>query len=171
MKESVRTTVRQILTNYLEMNNHRKTPERYAILDAIYETNGHFTLEELSENLSKNYKFPVSRATLYNTLKLFMELRLVIRHRFQGQTKYEACYDNNSHSHQICTVCGKVTEIKSPQISESISNMHLKRFRKDGYSLYIYGICSTCQAKITRTKSQQKKAKNQNTKKNESRKS
>ncbi|MBQ8152342.1 MAG: transcriptional repressor [Prevotella sp.] len=165
MKESVRTTVRQILTNYLEMNNHRKTPERYAILDAIYEINGHFTLEDLSDNLSKDNKFPVSRATLYNTLKLFMELRLVIRHRFQGQTKYEACYDNNSHSHQICTVCGKVTEIKSPQISETISNMRMKRFRKDGYSLYIYGICSTCQAKITRTKSQQKKQKTQNKKK------
>ena len=173
MKESLRTTVRQILTNYLEMNNHRKTPERYAILDAIYSKNGHFTLEELSDILAKEYKFPVSRATLYNTLKLFMELRLVIRHRFQGQTKYEACYDNNSHSHQICTVCGKVTEIKSPQISETIGNMHLKRFRKDGYSLYIYGICSTCQARITRTKGQKKseKTKTQNKKKNESRKS
>ena len=152
MKESVRTTVRQILNNYLQLNNRRKTPERYAILDAVYDINGHFTLEELSEKLTEENKFPVSRATLYNTLKLFMELRLVIRHRFQGQTKYEACYDNNSHSHQICTVCGKVTEIKSPQISETISNMRLKRFRKDGYSLYIYGICSTCQARITRTK-------------------
>ena len=91
-----------------------------------------------------------------------MELRLVIRHRFQGQTKYEACYDNNSHSHQICTVCGKVTEIKSPQISETIDNMHLKRFRKDGYSLYIYGICSTCQAKKTRLKSKEKNTKTQN---------
>ena len=152
MKESVRTTVRQILNNYLQLNNRRKTPERYAILDAVYDINGHFTLEELSEKLTEENKFPVSRATLYNTLKLFMELRLVIRHRFQGQTKYEACYDNNSHSHQICTVCGKVTEIKSPQISETISNMRLKRFRKEGYSLYIYGICSTCQARITRTK-------------------
>ena len=161
MKDSVITTVRQILNNYLEVNNRRKTPERYAILDAVYDINGHFTLEELSEKLAEENKFPVSRATLYNTLKLFMELRLVIRHRFQGQTKYEACYDNNSHSHQICTVCGKVTEIKSPQISETISSMHLKRFRKDGYSLYIYGICSTCQAKITRTKTQQKKFKNQ----------
>lgn len=157
MKESVKTTVRQILTSYLEMNNHRKTPERYAILDAVYETNGHFTLDELSEKLSEENNFPVSRATLYNTLKLFMELRLVIRHRFQGQTKYEACYDNNSHSHQICTVCGKVTEIKSPQVSETISSMHLKRFRKDGYSLYIYGICSSCQAKITRFKAKKKK--------------
>jgi Fur family ferric uptake transcriptional regulator len=161
MKDSVITTVRQILNNYLEVNNRRKTPERYAILDAVYDINGHFTLEELSDKLAEENKFPVSRATLYNTLKLFMELRLVIRHRFQGQTKYEACYDNNSHSHQICTVCGKVTEIKSPQISETISTMHLKRFRKDGYSLYIYGICSTCQAKITRTKTQQKKFKNQ----------
>lgn len=156
MKENVRAIVKQILTNYLEMNNHRKTPERYAILDAVYDINDHFTLDELSDKLSKENNFPVSRATLYNTLKLFMELRLVIRHRFQGQTKYEACYDNNSHSHQICTVCGKVTEIKSPQISETIRNMHLKRFRKDGYSLYIYGICSTCQAKITRTKSLKK---------------
>ena len=161
MKDSVITTVRQILNNYLEVNNRRKTPERYAILDAVYDINGHFTLEELSDKLAEENKFPVSRATLYNTLKLFMELRLVIRHRFQGQTKYEACYDNNSHSHQICTVCGKVTEIKSPQISETISSMHLKRFRKDGYSLYIYGICSTCQAKITRTKTQQKKFTNQ----------
>ena len=156
MKESVRETVRQILTNYLEMNNHRKTPERYAILDAVYDMNSHFTLDELNEKLSEENNFPVSRATLYNTLKLFMELRLVIRHRFQGQTKYEACYDNNSHSHQICTICGKVTEIKSPQISETINNMHLKRFRKDGYSLYIYGICSTCQAKITLTNTQKR---------------
>lgn len=85
MKESVRTTVRQILTNYLEMNNHRKTPERYAILDAVYDINGHFTLEELSDKLAEENKFPVSRATLYNTLKLFMELRLVIRHRFQDR--------------------------------------------------------------------------------------
>ena len=161
MKDSVITTVRQILNNYLEVNNRRKTPERYAILDAVYDINGHFTLEELSDKLAEENKFPVSRATLYHTSQLFMELRLVIRHRFQGQTKYEACYDNNSHSHQICTVCGKVTEIKSPQISETISSMHLKRFRKDGYSLYIYGICSTCQAKITRTKTQQKKFKNQ----------
>ena len=34
--------------------------------------------------------------------------------RFQGTTKYEACYDNNSHCHQMCTVCGKVTEVRSP---------------------------------------------------------
>ena len=79
-----------------------------------------------------------------------MELRLVIRHRFQGATKYEACYAGESHCHQICTMCGKVTEVKAPEISEAIEQLHLRRFRKDGFSLYIYGICSTCQAVITR---------------------
>lgn len=151
-RDSVRQAVEHILDNYLAMNNHRKTPERYAVLRAIYDMNGHFTIDELGTRLAEEYKFPVSRATLYNTLNLFMELRLVIRHRFQGTTKYEACYADNNHCHQICTVCGKVTEVRSQEISEAIDAMHLRRFRKDGFSLYIYGICSTCQAAITRQK-------------------
>ena len=159
MKNSVIPAVERILDSYLEMNNHRKTPERYAILRAVYSMNGHFTLDELGEKLTGEYKFPVSRATLYNTLNLFMELRLAIRHRFQGTTKYEACYHNNSHCHQMCTVCGKVTEVRSPEIADAIEQMHLKRFRKDGYTLYIYGICSTCQGRLTRQKNTKKKTK------------
>ena len=73
MRESDKATVRNILTSYLELNNHRKTPERYAILDAVYSMVGHFTLEELGEKLNGELRFPVSRATLYNTLKLYVE--------------------------------------------------------------------------------------------------
>ena len=150
--DSVLQAVEGILNHYLETNKHRKTPERYAILRAVYSIDGHFTLDELGEKLSADYKFPVSRATLYNTLNLFLELRLVIRHRFQGSTKYEACYADNSHCHQICTMCGKETEVRAPEITKAIEQLRLKRFRKDGYTLYIYGICSTCQATITRQK-------------------
>ena len=152
MKESVIVAVERLLDNYLEMNNHRKTPERYTILRAIYSINGHFTLDDLKARLAQEMDFPVSRATLYNTLNLFMSLRLVVRHRFQGTTKYEACYDNQSHCHQICTMCGKVTEVKSPEIIAAVENMHMKRFRKDGFTLYVYGVCSTCQTKMTKRK-------------------
>lgn len=161
MKDNVKESVKSILTNYLELSNHRKTPERFSILDAVYSIDGHFTLEELGERLREDYHFPVSRATLYNTLRLFMELRLVIRHRFQGCTKYEACYDNSSHCHQICTTCGKITEFKSLEIEKVISGMRLERFRKDGFSLYIYGICSSCQAKLTRQRNNRQKVKSQ----------
>ena len=157
IKIDVWKNVLRILDSYLEMNNHRKTPERYTILKAIYNIQGHFTIEELGEKLIQDYNFPVSRATLYNTLNLFMQLRLVIRHRFHGSTVYEACYDNTSHCHQICTVCGKVTEVKSSLISDAIDATHLKRFRKDGFTLYIYGICSTCQGKITRMRKKELK--------------
>ena len=142
--EETYSAVVQILDNYLEMNNHRKTPERYAILRAVYNMVGHFTIDELGTKLAEEDKFPVSRATLYNTLNLFLELRLVIRHRFQGTTKYEAYRSGSNHCHQICTVCGKVTEIEAPEVAEAIEEMHLKRFRKDGFTLYIYGICSIC---------------------------
>ena len=158
-KVSVLESVERILNNYLEMNNHRKTPERYTILKAIYKTEGHFTLDELSERLIRDYKFRVSRAPLYNTMKLFLKLRLVVKHRFQDITVYEASYDNMSHSHQICTVCGKVTEVKTPKISDAIDETHLRRFRKDGYTLYIYGVCSTCQAKLTKMRNKELKRK------------
>jgi len=159
MKDSVKAAVERILDSYLEKNNHRKTPERYAILRAVYDTEGHFTLDELGDMLTVKYRFPVSRATLYNTLNLFMELRLVIRHRFQGTTKYEACYDNNSHCHQMCTVCGKVTEVRSNEINQAIDSLRLKRFRKDGFTLYIYGVCSSCQAKLARQRHAEKNKK------------
>jgi Fur family ferric uptake transcriptional regulator len=155
--EEAYSAVVQILDNYLEMNNHRKTPERYAILHAVYNMVGHFTIDELGVKLAEEDKFPVSRATLYNTLNLFLELRLVIRHRFQGTTKYEAYRSGSNHCHQICTVCGKVTEIEAPEVAEAIEEMHLKRFRKDGFTLYIYGICSICQGAITRKSKKKEK--------------
>jgi len=149
MEEKTKRKVREILDGYLDAKGHRKTPERYAILDAVYSMDGHFSLEELGMVLEKD-NFRVSRATLYNTLKLFLELRLVTRHRFQEGTKYEACYDQNNHCHQICTVCGRVTEFFSTEINQTIQDTRLKRFRKDGFTLYIYGVCTSCQAKMTK---------------------
>ncbi|MBP3512013.1 MAG: transcriptional repressor [Prevotella sp.] len=167
MEDSVKASVEDILTAYLEQNNHRKTPERFAVLDAVYSIDGHFTLDELSDKLRRESRFPVSRATLYNTLKLFMELGLVVCHRLNGGTMYEACYGSKCHCHQVCTVCGKITELKVPGIEKSIDELRLRRFRKDGFSLYLYGICSGCMAKGSRRKVNKENIKSQKNKENE----
>ena len=78
--KNVKIEVKNILTQYLEQNNMRKTVERFAVLDAAYSFGSFFTIEELDDLLMRK-SFPVSRATLYNSLKLFQTLQLVVCHR------------------------------------------------------------------------------------------
>lgn len=153
MKNNSDEAVRQIFIDYLEQNNHRKTPERFAVLEAAYSFKSYFSIQELIDRLAERC-FPVSRATIYNTLKLLMGIRLVSCRRLQSGVFYKACYAADV-CNQICTVCGKVTVVNMPEVRAALENMHLKRFRKDSFSLYIYGVCSTCQAMQTRLKNKE----------------
>lgn len=149
---------RELLDSYLKGTGHRHTPERSAILDAVYDQRGHFTLDELAKVLEQR-NFPVSRATLYNTMRLFIKLRLVVRHRFIGRTSYEACYASGDHIHQVCTVCGSIREVAAVEVAEAVDKLRLNRFRKEGFSLYIYGVCTRCQQRITRQSEKKKTGK------------
>ena len=73
MEENIKDKAKQILTDYLQKNGHRKTPERYAILDTIYTIKGHFDIDMLYSYMAEKEKFRVSRATLYNTIILLID--------------------------------------------------------------------------------------------------
>ena len=119
--QNVKDTVRQIFTEYLNANGHRKTPERYAILDTIYSIDGHFDIGNSSQ--------------------------------------YEKSYNRDTHHHQICTQCGKVTEFQNEELQHAIENTKLSRFNLTHYSLYMYGLCSKCD------RANKRKKKNNNHKK------
>lgn len=143
--KNVKDTVRQIFTEYLNANGHRKTPERYAILDTIYSIDGHFDIDTLYSLMADQENFRVSRATLYNTIILLINARLVIKHQFGNSSQYEKCYNRDTHHHQICTQCGKVVEVQNEQLQQAIANTKLSRFTLSHYSLYLYGLCSKCE--------------------------
>ncbi len=149
MEENSNNSAHAILTMYLTEHRLRKTPERYAILDAVCSFAGHFSLQELSVRMEEQ-NFRVSRATLYNTIQLLLKIPLVVSHNFSQHTVYETTFQRPNHCHQICRVCGKVTELSVQQVEPAIDTMKMKRFHKESFSLEIYGICSTCYAKMNR---------------------
>ena len=152
MEENVRNTVKQILMEYLLKNGHRKTPERFAILDTIYSMTGHFDIDGLYKHMAEKEKFRVSRATRYNTIILLIDAGLVIKHQFGNSSQYERAYHNGTHHHMICTSCGKVTEFEDESIKEAIARSQLKGFSVSHYSLYVYGLCSKCVTTARRKK-------------------
>ena len=155
-ENNVKETVKKILTEYLKKNDHRRTSERYAILDAVYTIKGHFDIETLHKFIDANYDITVSRATVYNTINLFQEANLVMKHQFGASSQYEQSYRNTSHYHMICTGCAKVTEFQDEDLENAIMDIELGEFRPTHHALYIYGLCPKCMSKNKSKKNKRK---------------
>ena len=108
--------VRERLEVFLAEGGHRKTPERFAVLEEIYTAGGHFDVDTLLD-LMKQRGAKVSRATLYNTIELFLEAGLVRKHRFGEQSQYEPGYPARQHDHIILD-SGEVLEFCDPRIQQ-----------------------------------------------------
>ena len=135
------------LRAYLTEHGLKHTPERYSIMATACRLQ-HFTIDELRASLTE---FSISRATIYNTLALLEDARLVqkLDKEFGVRTaQYEWVIDRESSVQIICSKCGRVSPVKDSTISRMLADKRWTNFVPHHFSLYVFGECKVCRRKV-----------------------
>ena len=143
------TAAQKALTEFLKSRKLRIIPKRFDILQHIYMIGkGHFTAEELYEYLlSQNCK--VSRATVYNTIDLLLDAKLLRKSQFlESAAVYEKTLNKKLHHHCICNICGKIRDLRDEGvIKTAVMTRRIAKFKQRDFALCIYGVCADCEKK------------------------
>lgn len=154
-KKRIIASAEETFDEYLRKHNRRRTDERNTILRTVLSLDGHFTAESLCARM-RDDDYHVSLATVYSTLELLADCGLVVKQRL---TDKACCYEVSNgdssavHHHLICSVCGKVKEVRDQSITDLLNSRRYPGFSPKRYSLTIYGICTACSRKSKNKKS------------------
>ena len=140
MTEQKQKTAAAIFAEYLKKTGHRRTPERFSILEEVFRHDSHFDIETLFV-LMKKKNYRVSRATLYNTMELLLESGLVNRLHFgKNLSVYERTLNLNPHDHLVCTDTNETIEFSDSRIRTILEEVCKQKWMTmDRYALYVFG--------------------------------
>ena len=141
---------RQNLADFLRLNSLRNTPERNALLETLYQADVPLQAEELARLMTEGTRLRISRATVYNNLKLFEEAGLVRKIFQEDRVFFERTDKNRGVIRLICSGCGKTTEMNTDKVRRQIAVMRTRRFNAPGWVLKVDGLCSKCPADLKR---------------------
>ena len=103
----------EIFRTFLKHGKNRVTPERFEVMDAALDYDGHFGADDLYI-IMKNSNSSISRATIYKTLELLVQCELLSKRHFgENMTRYESSFKRQVHDHLICVDCGRIVEFSN----------------------------------------------------------
>jgi len=129
----------------LRTRGRRLTRQRQLIWDALVaEPDRHLSAEELVAHVQQ--RLPrVNPSTIYRTLDLLVEERLVRRTELGADRAYYEPAREHPHHHVICERCGAVVHIHDEDLGPLKRRVHAAT----GYALgdaeiSLFGLCPTC---------------------------
>ncbi len=132
---------REILTD----NNINISYQRMKIMEYLIGNENHPTVLEIYDDLKSEIP-TFSKATVYNTMRVFEEKNLVQTITIKEE---EVRFDPNvnPHGHFLCRQCEKVFDF--PASMEDSVNLKEKGFGLEETHYYIKGLCPLCNLKET----------------------
>ncbi len=133
----------QKLIDLLREKGYKVTPQRLAICQEVLSRDDHPSAEQIFDTVSKQHP-TISLTTIYHTLDLLKELRLIDELHFDNRTSR---YDSNTsvHINIICTICGKIRDYESDLIKKHwksiISKIDLEPVSQ---RIDVYVVCDDC---------------------------
>ncbi|MDR3252619.1 MAG: transcriptional repressor [Tannerella sp.] len=141
-------SLHKVFTDYLKKKKQRLTTEREAIFNKVCNFMELFTLEVIWQELDKE-NFHVSRASVYNTIKLMMDAKIVVCHQFTNSLfKYELSCVSEGFIYIICNECETVSKLQDEKLTRYCAAVKTPKFTREYYALYFHGLCSKCKYRL-----------------------
>jgi Fur family ferric uptake transcriptional regulator len=149
------TTALKHIKGTLHDSGFKLTPQRESVVMVLLENEkDHLSAEEVYLYVKR--KSPeIGLATVYRTLEILTELKIVDRISFtdDGVALYDLRKEGAKHFHHhlLCLECGNVEEVEDDLLLE-VEKVVEKRFQflVEDHRLTFQGICKDCQAKAKR---------------------
>lgn len=135
----------QQLRNLVKVRGLKASEVRETIARAVLAVDGHFSIDELMENLPDAHT-----ATVYRVIPLLIDAGLIQQAPDSGDQshRYERAFEREHHDHLVCISCQKVVEFYF-ETFETLQRDVAERF---GFSLTghvheLFGLCGSCRKK------------------------
>ena len=141
-------SAKTIFRQYLKNKGLLYSKQREEILDIFLKTENHPTRDDLCELVRKENP-KIGLATVYRAMGVICDAGLARKADFGGGfRRFEHKYRHQHHDHLVCTQCGRVIEVMSPEIEKLQQRLAKEHnFTPVRHRMQIFGTCRQCKRK------------------------
>jgi Fe2+ or Zn2+ uptake regulation protein len=130
------------LTQQLKTAGYKLTPARLAVIEVLM-TSEHPNHQQILEEGQKIYP-KLSQATVYRTMELLVQLRLV-RPLYLNDPTQRFVSGLGGHHHLVCSGCGQIFEFDHCTVDKLATELSEKYdFQILSHLLEFHGLCQGC---------------------------